>query len=88
MKPFIAVMLFVVLQEMVDTSFSDEEKGNIQSADRNEELLSRNDRGSDESCGKEQCKVLFHLEGERITASCKKNSTVFRRNRTSVCALQ
>ena len=58
MKPFIGMMLFVALQEMVDTSFSNEEHGNIKSADKNDELLSQDDRGSHKFCeNNEQCKV-------------------------------
>ena len=52
------MMLFVALQEMVDTSFSDEEQGNMKSADKNDELLSRDDLVSHEFCeNDEQCKV-------------------------------
>lgn len=52
------MMLFVALQEMVDTAFSDEGHGNIKSADKNDELSSQDDRGSHKFCeNNEQCKV-------------------------------
>ena len=63
MRPFIAMMIFVALQQMVDTSFSDEEQGNMKSADKNDELLSRDDRVSHEFCeNDEQCKVRICLK--------------------------
>lgn len=73
MKPFIAVMIFAALQEIVNTSLSRKEHSELRSGDENEELLSRaeNSRefceGSSDQCKVRNTQVSFHHDAKRIS---------------------